>query len=862
MRLVKKYPILSLIYHTLFTYPSPTNLNYFWNFGSLALLCLILQIITGIFLAMHYIPEEHLAFSSVEHIMRDVNYGWFLRYMHANGASAFFFVIYIHIFRGLFYGSFATPREILWCTGVIILLIMILTAFLGYVLPWGQMSFWAATVITNLASAIPWDIGQVIVNWLWGGFSVSNATLNRFFSLHYFLPFILFLLSFLHLVLLHENGSNNPLGVGFKIDNISFIYYVIKDIYGVIFFFFVFFYFIFFIPNYLGHSDNYILANPLVTPTHIVPEWYFLPFYAILRSVPDKLLGVILLLMAIFILLILPFLLKIQIRASLFKPLYFINFWFFFFNCLLLGWVGGKPIETPFLEIGKFTTIFYFAYFLCIIPFTQFIENFIWEKTFNLSTLKKKIGALTSKSYSFKSRPWELISLETFDYFDSFLSRIRVEYRGTTIFRVNPIVNNKNLPWISDRVRFSYDSLYNQRLNIPLMKVNNFLFETSWDSCFKLISEVFLKLKNSTKMFSLNSGILSINHLDFIKRFFTYLGNANFFSNSFFSRHLIDFRFNFILKNFTQFLDFQVFIFVFLNLRIENPIFWLTIRNNLEKSTKYFFFGSSTLLWNSFFFKAGNSKLDFNKLLLGQHLYSFFLKNSKILILLGEYFFGKDIFNHLCLLYNLKKINKNIYFFFISSQVANILNKELFISSSIIFNFISLTNNFIYLCHINEIPFYLNNSNFLVYQGTHGDSMHKFFDIILPEKSSYEQIHFFINLWGEYCLTETIYEDINNSLKIKDTKDIYLSFFQYFFLYIQLFPLELLFCQKSIVTNFSFKHRFYLSSYFYKKYLLFNVNNIFYKTLNSSFNLFCKNSFNLTIANKLFLKKKMRILPY
>ena len=379
MRFVKSNSFVFTLYHTLFTYPAPSNLSYWWNFGFLALLCLIIQILSGIFLAMHYTPHADLAFISVEHIMRDVNYGWFMRYVHLNGASFFFLVVYVHMFRGIYYGSFNKPREILWIIGVIILLLMILTAFLGYVLPWGQMSFWAATVITNLASAIPY-IGTTVVLWLWGGYSVDNATLNRFFSFHYLFPFIILALAILHVIFLHENGSNNPLGINSRVDQIMFPYYIIKDMYSAVFFFIIYSYFIFFEPNTLGHPDNYIMANPMVTPTHIVPEWYFLPFYAILRSVPEKRLGVILLLLAIIILAVLPFFGRAFLRSSMFRPFYKILFWFFFFDTLLLGWIGGKPIETPYYELGQFFTVFYFSYFFIFLPFFQYLEYIILLK--------------------------------------------------------------------------------------------------------------------------------------------------------------------------------------------------------------------------------------------------------------------------------------------------------------------------------------------------------------------------------------------------------------------------------------------------------------------------------------------------
>jgi len=298
MRLIKKDFLLNAVYNTAVVYPSPANLTYFWNFGIYAMVCLGIQILTGILLAMHYTPNIDLAFISVEHIMRDVNNGWLLRYVHSNGASMFFIVVFMHTFRGLYYGSYLYPRQILWLVGVVILLLMIVTAFMGYVLPWGQMSFWGATVITNLFSAIPY-IGKDIVLWLWGGYAIDNATLTRFFSLHYFLPFVIAGLVAIHLIILHEVGSSNPVGVAFKgIDYVPFTpQFTIKDLYGVLLFIAFYSCFIFFASNVLGHPDNYIPANPMVTPAHIVPEWYLLPFYAILRSIPDKLLGKLLLLL-------------------------------------------------------------------------------------------------------------------------------------------------------------------------------------------------------------------------------------------------------------------------------------------------------------------------------------------------------------------------------------------------------------------------------------------------------------------------------------------------------------------------------------------------------------------------------------
>ena len=380
MRFVNSNSLVNVVYHSAVTYPVSSNLSVFWNFGIFALVCLVVQLITGIFLAMHYVPHIDMAFVSVEHIMRDVNYGWLLRYIHANGASMFFIVVYIHIFRGLYYSSYMYPREMLWCVGVIIFLLMILTAFLGYVLPWGQMSFWAATVITNLASAIPF-IGTDIVQWLWGGFSVDNATLNRFFSFHYLFPFLITALVVIHLIFLHEAKSNNPLGVKPVIDNVPFTpYYTVKDLYYVIVFFIFFAFFVFFLPNYLGHPDNYIPANPMVTPTHIVPEWYFLPFYAILRSVPDKLGGVILMVGAIVILLLLPFIHKVEVRSMAFRPVSKIFFWIFITNWFILGWIGGQPIEDPYFLIGQLSAFFYFFYFIFLIWFLNHLENYIWKK--------------------------------------------------------------------------------------------------------------------------------------------------------------------------------------------------------------------------------------------------------------------------------------------------------------------------------------------------------------------------------------------------------------------------------------------------------------------------------------------------
>jgi quinol-cytochrome oxidoreductase complex cytochrome b subunit len=371
-----RLPIFSFLQAHAIDYPAPRNFNYWWNFGSLALVMLVVQLLTGIVLAMHYTPHATLAFDSVEHIMRDVNYGWLLRYMHMNGASMFFIVVYIHLFRGLYYGSYKAPREILWWMGVIILLMMMATAFMGYVLPWGQMSFWGATVITNLFSALPL-VGPGIVTWLWGGFAVENPTLQRFFSLHYLLPFVLIGVVFLHLWALHHRKSNNPLGIDVKgpQDTLPFHpYYTVKDAFGIAVFGLFFSFFLFFAPNALGEPDNYIPANPLVTPPHIVPEWYFLPFYAILRSIPDKLAGVVAMFASILILFVLPWLDTSRVRSGAFRPVYKMLFWVFVADCLVLGYIGAKPPEGVYLVVGRLTTAIYFLFFLAL-PFVGWFER-------------------------------------------------------------------------------------------------------------------------------------------------------------------------------------------------------------------------------------------------------------------------------------------------------------------------------------------------------------------------------------------------------------------------------------------------------------------------------------------------------
>ncbi len=372
-----RLPFVEILEHHVLTYPTPKNLNYFWNFGSLAGIVLVIMIATGLFLSMHYVPHVDYAFASVEGIMRDVNGGWLLRYMHMNGASMFFIVVYIHIFRGLYYGSYKAPRELLWMLGVVILLLMMATAFMGYVLPWGQMSFWGATVITNLFSALP-IVGPSIVTWLWGGFAVGDPTLNRFYSLHFILPFVILAVVLLHLVALHTKGSNNPLGIDLKgpQDKIPFHpYYTIKDLFGLGVFGIVYAALIFFSPNLMGEPDNYIMANPLSTPAHIVPEWYFLPFYAILRSIPDKLGGVLCMFGAIAVLFVLPWLDGSKVRSANFRPVFKWAVLLLLLDCLVLGFIGGKPPEGNYVLIGRLATAYYFFHFLILVPFLGRFEK-------------------------------------------------------------------------------------------------------------------------------------------------------------------------------------------------------------------------------------------------------------------------------------------------------------------------------------------------------------------------------------------------------------------------------------------------------------------------------------------------------
>jgi ubiquinol-cytochrome c reductase cytochrome b/c1 subunit len=373
----RRLPVLGLLRSSFVDYPTPRNLNYWWTFGGILTVVLMVQIITGIVLVMHYTPSAAEAFNSVEHIMRNVNYGWLLRYVHANGASMFFLAVYIHIFRGLYYGSYKEPREVLWILGVILFLLMMATAFMGYVLPWGQMSFWAATVITNLFSAIPL-IGDTIVTWLWGGYSVDEPTLKRFFSLHYLLPFVIFGVVLLHIWALHVVGQNNPAGIDVKTDKdtVAFTpYATAKDSFALVVFFILFAYLVFYVPNYLGHADNYIPANPLQTPPHIVPEWYFLPFYAILRAIPSKLGGVVAMFGSIAVLVFVPWLDTSKVRSARYRPLYKQFFWILLLVCIGLGYLGAKPAEGGYVIAARILTFYYFLHFLVILPLLGFIEK-------------------------------------------------------------------------------------------------------------------------------------------------------------------------------------------------------------------------------------------------------------------------------------------------------------------------------------------------------------------------------------------------------------------------------------------------------------------------------------------------------
>jgi quinol-cytochrome oxidoreductase complex cytochrome b subunit len=365
------------MYQTLIKYPTPPHLNYFWNFGFIAGMFLIIQVISGIFLSMYYVPHVDYAFESVQHINRDINYGWFIRYTHTNGASFFFIVIYLHILRGIYYGSYKKPRMYVWFSGIIIYILMMATAFLGYVLPWGQMSFWAATVITNLLTVIPY-IGKDLVYWIWGGYSINNATLNRFFSLHYLIPFIIMIFAMYHIYNLHKARSSNPLGmISRHYGHINFYpYFLIKDIFGLIIVLVIFFIFVIKFPEVLGHTDNYIPANPLVTPSHIVPEWYFLPYYGILRSIENKTYGIFMMFLSIFILFLLPFLDRSNSDQK--KNSRYINrmlFWIFTFNFIFLGYLGSQLPVYPYIELGVICSHIHILYFLLLPITTRPVDN-------------------------------------------------------------------------------------------------------------------------------------------------------------------------------------------------------------------------------------------------------------------------------------------------------------------------------------------------------------------------------------------------------------------------------------------------------------------------------------------------------
>jgi ubiquinol-cytochrome c reductase cytochrome b subunit len=390
MRIVKSHPILKLANDYVIDASQPSNISYLWNFGSLLLVCLIIQIVTGVTLAMHYNPSVAEAFNSVEHIMRDVNNGWLIRYLHSNTASAFFFFVYLHIGRGLYYGSYRSPRILTWVLGTIILILMMGTGFLGYVLPYGQMSLWGATVITNMMSAIPW-IGQDLVEFIWGGFSVNNATLNRFFSLHFVLPFVLVALVLMHVIALHDGaGSGNPVGISGAYDRLPMSpYYLFKDLITIWLFIVVLSIFVFFMPNALGDSENYVMANPMQTPAAIVPEWYLLPFYAILRSIPNKLLGVIAMFASLLAIMVLSISDLGRSRGLQFRPLSKVAFYIFVANFLILQQLGAKHVESPFIELGQISTLLYFSYFLVIVPVVSIIENSLIDININNIQSKK-----------------------------------------------------------------------------------------------------------------------------------------------------------------------------------------------------------------------------------------------------------------------------------------------------------------------------------------------------------------------------------------------------------------------------------------------------------------------------------------
>ena len=470
MRIFKSHPLLKLVNSYVIDSPQPSNISYLWNFGSLLAFCLVIQIVTGVTLAMHYNPSVLEAFNSVEHIMRDVNNGWLIRYLHSNTASAFFFIVYLHIGRGLYYGSYKAPRTLVWTIGTVIFILMMATAFLGYVLPYGQMSLWGATVITNLMSAIPW-VGQDIVEFIWGGFSVNNATLNRFFALHFVLPFILAALALMHLIALHDSaGSGNPLGVSGNSDRLPFApYFIFKDLITIFIFILALSIFVFFMPNVLGDSENYVMANPMQTPPAIVPEWYLLPFYAILRSIPNKLLGVIAMFSAILILLTMPFTDLSRSRGIQFRPLSKIAFFIFIGNFLILMQLGGKHVESPFIEFGQISTVLYFAHFLLIVPLVSLIENSLIElasrrenssfatRSFAYTHIAKS-GANTWFTFSLKS----IYRVRHYNYLEWGLNSIPKPYAFVSLpLQCSP---NNMVEWVVQATDKNFQSLFQKMI--------------------------------------------------------------------------------------------------------------------------------------------------------------------------------------------------------------------------------------------------------------------------------------------------------------------------------------------------------------------------------------------------------------
>jgi quinol-cytochrome oxidoreductase complex cytochrome b subunit len=376
-RLITKNYLLSLIASHIVFYPSPISLSYAWSFGSLAGITLVVQIISGIFLSMHYTANINLAFLSVEYIMRDVPNGWLIRYIHANGASMFFIVVYAHICRGLYYGSYMEPRGLLWCSGVVLFMLMMATAFTGYVLPWGQMSLWGATVITNMVTVIP-IAGKAIVEWLWGGYTVSNPTLKRFYSVHFVLPFLIAGVTLIHLALLHKVGSSSPIASDTGVDDVPFFPYMVsKDIFAFTVYLLVFGTFVFYFPNVLNHPDNCIPADPMKTPAHVVPEWYFLPYYAILRSIPTKGGGIVAMFGSLAVWFLIPYINTSEIRSTTYRPLFKICFWLFITDFIILMWIGQKPVKDTYVFVGQIATVYYFLFFLILIPVVGKIEYYL-----------------------------------------------------------------------------------------------------------------------------------------------------------------------------------------------------------------------------------------------------------------------------------------------------------------------------------------------------------------------------------------------------------------------------------------------------------------------------------------------------